>query len=63
MKKFILFSLLGLAAGIGAATASTTCRNICQLEYQNCRANAANPGEAGDCFAARYECFAQCGIR
>lgn len=63
MKKFFLISLLGLAAGIGAATASTTCRNVCQYEFQICRANAANVGEVGDCFAARYECGAQCGTR
>jgi hypothetical protein len=62
MKKFLLISLLGLAAGIGAATASPTCRDICQIEYRACLANATNLSERGDCFAARYECGAQCAL-
>jgi hypothetical protein len=49
MKKIpsMLFAaLLAAVSGIGVGFSSTS---------------SADPGCLGDCFAARYECFAQCG--
>lgn len=37
---------LAMMAGLGMGFSATT---------------TADPGCAGDCFAARYECYAQCG--
>lgn len=45
-RSILFASLLAATAGIGMGFSSTS---------------AVDPGCAGDCFAARYECFAQCG--